>query len=67
MSSTSFKQKAGLDEFKGITCEKCGDYVLNYDPGSAAYQGHYGHPLPAICDNCLHETFMNVKRHGRGD
>jgi hypothetical protein len=49
----------------GLTCSKCGGHVDNYDPGSTAYQAYSGHTLPAICDGCLRDVFLNVHKHGR--
>jgi len=45
---------------KGIICTKCGGPVENYDPGSMRYQEHYGHTLPAICDNCLDKILSKI-------
>jgi len=50
-----------VTDFQGVTCTKCGLPVDNYDPGSMRYQEHYGHPLPAICDNCLNLIFNKIK------
>ena len=52
---------------KEIICTKCGGPVTNYDPGSVAYQEYYGKCLPAICEDCLDEIFLRVKRHNRRD
>ena len=65
MTTRTLTKQQASTHGQGIVCTRCGRPVNNYDPGSQAYQEHYGHPLPAICDNCLNKSFMKVKRHNQ--